>query len=225
MHLRWWVRASCQELVSVLCIKEIQSGADGYIRDWWYWHNAGCECVCVWAWINYMFSMCVLHYDIRVWWSHILYLCCVCVWDCVYSAILHIDIELCEHFVKSTATSSCSNWLCTAVENGGKGVWTRKKGSACSCRWHTQCENMWGPTEGLDGTTLQDFTFIKLHVSLGTPVFLHPVLCSVTVFHFVLSAENLTTWLRTKVSWLLLDSIMWYSITVAGRHSGTNLII
>lgn len=112
----------------------------------------------------------------------------------------------------------------TAVENGGKVVWTRKKGSACSCR-HTQCENMWGPTEGLDGTTLQDFTFIKLHVSLGTPVFLRPVLCSVTVFHFVLSAENLTTWLRTKVSWLLMDSIMWYSITVAGRHSGTNLII
>lgn len=44
--MRWWVRASCQELVSVLCIKEIQSGTDGYIREWWYWHSAACEYIC-----------------------------------------------------------------------------------------------------------------------------------------------------------------------------------
>lgn len=108
--MRWWVRAPCQELVSILCIKEIQSGADGYIRDWWYWHNVACEyvCVCVWVWINYIHSMCACYIRLLgsddVCRSHI-FLLLSCLWECpVYIQVGALEYTMLtkQHWIMMT---------------------------------------------------------------------------------------------------------------------------
>lgn len=203
MHVRWWVRGFCPELVSGLCIKEMQSWADGYIRDWWFWHNATCEYACVFAcrceYITYLLCVCIY---IRILGcndvcrAHISRLrqICVCALD-VHHCLFRWGMNL--YNCRERKQKSKAEWRITSSS-----VLTAKTGNARSQRLHIfclWCPNKRGLTEGLVDSTLQDFTFIKLHVSLCSAC--SPL--STTIFHFAtgLPLRDSGLWMRCKISW------------------------